>query len=145
VVARPVYTDPLIVLRGREAKVEGRTARRQRDRQQVAAIQILAVSRNGVDLVSGVGRPDVPVGPTTIGAGSNFDDLAAPNRPLALDPYKRWSQIEYEVVTLAFGERLQDAEAELRGGTSDRRLRNRALLIGREHDANTSSHIGQNS
>jgi hypothetical protein len=59
-------------------------------------------------------------------------------RPLALNADKAWSEVEDQVVPLAVGERLEDPHAELCRCVGNRELRDRSLLIGREHDIQSS-------
>jgi len=60
-----------------------------------------------------------------------------------LNSHELWPQIQYEVVSLAIAQGLEDADAELDGCACDRSLGNRALLVSREHHRQSSLRIGQ--
>jgi len=64
-------------------------------------------------------------------------------RPLALHPNKLRPQIEDQVVPLTIRQRPKDTHTKSESRIGDRKFRYSTLLIGREHDRQSSLRIGQ--
>jgi hypothetical protein len=69
-------------------------------REEVARIQIGAVSSDRIDLFRKVRPPNETFPSAAHASGSNDDDVAKPDGPLALDAKQVGTDIEDQVVTL---------------------------------------------
>jgi hypothetical protein len=94
--------DPrsLIVPRRYESQLDGGATDRHRGRQEVALVALGEVSGNRIDLARPVSTMDEAFGPSSTGAAPHYDNVAAANRPLALNTKEAYSQVEDEVVFL---------------------------------------------
>jgi hypothetical protein len=105
VIRRPVYPDPLIVFRRRESKIEGGSARRHFNRQEITTVEFLAVGSDSVDFVLGVCGPNEAFWTTAVSPRTDLHDLSTANSPFALHPYKRGTKVEHEVIALSLAQR----------------------------------------
>jgi hypothetical protein len=120
VIRRPVYPDPLIVLGRRKAKIKGGPAGRHFNREEVTAVEFLAVASNRIDFALGICGANEAFWTTAVSPGTYLYHLPTANGPFALHPYERGTKIEHQVIALSFRKRLEDPEAELRRGACDR-------------------------
>jgi hypothetical protein len=104
------------------------------DREQVAGVDIRAVSSDRVDLLRGVGTPLESIRTAAVGLAANDHNALLAARPLALDAKEPRSQIEHEVVAAPFSNRSQHGELELGRGENNGLLGNVALLVGSQHE-----------
>jgi hypothetical protein len=90
----------LTILGRLQAKLDRAHAADKTDRQQVARIEVLAKSGNGVHLVGVVRGPDLLAGARVARTHQVHDyDIALQRGPFALDAKQLRPQIEDEVVT----------------------------------------------
>ncbi len=79
-----MHADDLIVPTRPEAKLDGGPGDRHLMGQQVAAIEILAVRRDRIDLTCLVPTMNEAVSPTTAPSSADHHNLAVQHGPLAL-------------------------------------------------------------
>src|SRR6266511_4986446 len=131
----------LIVLRGSQAKLDVPTARKSFDRQEVALVDISAISGERVKLVRCVEPREQAIATSAVAITPNDHDLVLPASPLALDSEKLRPEIEDEVV--AFDRvRAPDTDTELRCASRDLEFGDGSLLIRREHVVEHSNGLG---
>jgi hypothetical protein len=121
----PIHTAPLVVPTGQHAERDRWTVGDSRDRNEKAAIELQAVSRNRVNLVSRVATSD-----EAFGSSSG-----------ALTRHQLATEIEDQVVAAAFGDRRVHVDSELGGRVSNGGLGDRSLLV-RCHIRQRISHTG---
>src|SRR3954452_99837 len=85
VVGRHPDPEPLVVTGGRKAQVEIRLTGKLFDRQQEAAVELVAVDADRVDLVQAIRRSDVAGRRQPGRSRPDHDDGVAQRTPLALD------------------------------------------------------------
>jgi hypothetical protein len=136
----PIHT-PLVVPTGQHAERDRWTVGDSRDRNEKAAIELQAVCRNRVNLVSRVATSDEAFGSSS-GALTRHHERAAPaGCPLALNTEQLATEIEDQVVAAAFGDRRVHVDSELGGRVSNGGLGDRSLLV-RCHIRQRISHTG---
>jgi hypothetical protein len=103
------------------------------DRQEVTPIGVGAIRRERINLIRAVYPPQetCPVAAGRI--APNDDDIHIERCPLALDANELVPQIEDEVVSLTFRDRLQHPYAESDCGNRNLGLGDCTLLIRRQH------------
>jgi hypothetical protein len=138
-----VYKQFLVVSRGGEPQVQVALTVDVRDRDEVALAQVVAPGRDAIDLASRVRSSDVAPRRESRRADADDYDIALSPGPLALRPQQPIADTEYQVVSPAFYERTVHVDPELDRLVHDRGLGDRAFLIGRQHDPNTSSCRGR--
>ena len=82
------------------------------DWKEEAAIELMAVRSERIDLVRGVKAANQPAFGATIRIAANNDDIAVAGRPLALHAAQFWAEVENQVVPLV-PDGLEDADAKL--------------------------------
>ena len=97
--------------------------------KRITAFVIRAVSDDEIDFFPAVDAVYEPFSATSRRPAVDNDDVAAANRPLALDTEQFRACIEDEVVAMAVGERLEDANVELDRCQRNRAFSDRPLLI----------------
>jgi hypothetical protein len=90
------------------------------ERQEETGIKVGAVGRERVDLVRAVAPARDPRRRASCRLAPDANHVAFEWCPLALDANESWSQIEDEVVALAFAERSQDTDTATEGLERDR-------------------------
>src|SRR6185312_9028873 len=98
-------------------------------RDQVAAVDLLAVGGDRIHLVYRVAGPDVTVGTTSAGGEVDHDHIANLPCPLALHAQQSPTHPKHQVVALVLRQRLEHRELQLRGRSSDLELGYVALAI----------------
>jgi hypothetical protein len=101
-------------------------------RQEVALLDVRAVQRERVELSRVVALVPQPLRAAATRIEPSRHDISTPSRPLALDTQECGPEIEDQIVTLVV-ERTRYAKCELDCGRGDLDLRQRALLIRRQH------------
>jgi hypothetical protein len=102
---------------------------------QERPIQIPAVHRDCVNLVTGITRYDVATRrvPRSADPDTYDTELALIGAPLALNSKQAISDVEREVVAPVLGDRLEYVDSQPNHLEGDRRLSDVALVVGGEH------------
>jgi hypothetical protein len=130
----PVDPDLLIVSGGREAELNSAPAGESLERKEIALVEIDAVRRERVDLVSRVVALEQSVLRSTAAIAPDYEHVAASRCPLALDAGQPTAKIKDQVVSRAVADRLENVDAELDRRCDYRGFCDRTLLVGSEHD-----------
>ena len=112
-------------------------------RQEVAALNVVAVRSNRIDLAGLVTAVNEAVAAGPAAPGSDHHDVSLQNSPFALHAEQPGSQIEDKVVPLVV-EGSRNAKSELEGEGRDLRLRECPFLIRRQHGQQVSRVTGRN-
>ena len=134
--------DRLVVSTRPETQLDGRATDRHLEWQQVAAVEVLAVRSNRIDLTCFVRAVDQAFSAAAAAPSANHDYVALAHGPFALDPKELRPYVEDQVVPFV-SKRLEHAGAYLQRLESDRLLGQRALLIRRQHRQHTTRSIGR--
>jgi hypothetical protein len=110
------------------------------DRKKEAAIELVTIRSEGVDLVGSVETSNQPLLGAAIRIAANNNDIAVPGRPLALHAAQFRAEVENQVVPLV-PDGAENANAEFDCRQCDRCLGNRSFLI-RCHFRQRSRRIG---
>jgi hypothetical protein len=141
-IARPVHAADLVVSARPQPQVDLGSPREQFKWKEVAAFDIRAIGREGIDLSLHVDASDQPVTVSTRSVATQDYDIAMARRPFALHTNEAGSKLENQVVTPSFRDRRIDADPEFDRGMDDRRLSDRSFLITCEHVAEASNGTG---
>jgi hypothetical protein len=127
--------------------VERAASGHEADRQQIADVEVIAVSDNCVDLGFCVLAAHMtsrrPAEPREV----DDHDIALPRRPLALNPQQAIADLKREVVPAVLADRSQDADSEACRCGDDLRFGDVAFEIGivRAHARTIASHPWPNN
>ena len=113
--------DHLVVSTRPETQLHGRATDRHLEWQQVAAVEVLAVRSNRIDLTRFVRAVDQAFSAAAAAPSANHDYVALAHGPFALDPKKLRPYIEDQVVAFV-AKRLEHAGAYLQRLEGDRLL-----------------------
>ncbi|HEY7692451.1 MAG TPA: hypothetical protein VH816_08920 [Gaiellaceae bacterium] len=94
----------------------------------MAAVDLEAIRKEGVDLVRRVRTLDESITGASTRVRPDRDCITVANRPLALAANESAAQFEHEVVAQPLVDRLADRYAQLDGSGDDRGFSNRSLL-----------------
>jgi hypothetical protein len=122
-----------MISRRLEAELHRAPARDHLGREEVARVDRLAVRSDRIDLIGGIPPANETVGTTTAREARDDDNIAPPDRLLALHAGQAHAVIEDQVVPLTVVEGLVHADTEPDGGRGDLDLGDRPLLVGGEH------------
>jgi hypothetical protein len=135
----PSDASPLVV--SRRVKPEADLVPREPlDGQKEAAIELMAIRCEGIDLVCGVDAPHQSLSGAAIRIAADYDNVVVASRPFALHPAKFRAAVENQVVPLV-SDGAKDPDAKLDCRQRDSRFRDRSLLI-RCHIRQRTSRIG---
>jgi hypothetical protein len=129
----PVNAVSLIVLRSRNAKKDLSPGAQIIEGDEVAALVVGTVGCERIDFSGGIDPSPNTLARSSARVAANEDGIANPRRPLALDAQEILAEKEDHVEPASLGDWAVDLDPELRRLMSDRCLRNRALLIRRQH------------
>jgi hypothetical protein len=137
-----VNADLLVVSTRSEAQLDCSSADRHLLWQEVAAIEVLAIRGDRVDLPCPVLAVNQTIRSSPAAPCTDHDNVTLLDGPLALHTKQPRPQIEYEVVPL-ISERLEDTRAELQRLENDCLLGQHASLIRRQHGQHSTRSIGR--
>jgi hypothetical protein len=132
----------LVVQARLNPQLNGSATDRELERQQVAAIELLGVRADRIDLTTFVTAMDQTVSSAAATPGSNHDHATLLDGPLALDSEQPWPKVEDEVIPLVI-EGKRNAQTELECERADLRLRKRPFLVRRQHGQHPTRAIGR--
>jgi hypothetical protein len=140
-IVRPIDPTSLVVSARIDPQRNRRAIRNPVDRDQEATIQFHAVRGDRIYLIGRVVPSTEPVGTPTRALAGHDDDTFATRGPFALHAQELVAEIQDQVVSPAFRDRLVDVDTQLHGRGHDERLRNCSFLI-RCHPSQRSGRIG---
>ncbi len=109
----PGDASPLVVSRRVQPEAD-LVSRKLLDGKKEAAIELVAIRSEGIDLVCGIEAPNQPLPGAAIGVATNNNDIdidiAVPGRPLALHAAQFRAEVENQVVPLVT-DGSEDADA----------------------------------
>src|SRR5204862_8315755 len=111
------------------------------DRNEEAAVELMAIGGDSIDLVGRVRRNSVALASATKGRAAHDHGFLDERGPLALNAQQVLSNTEDEVASPAIGHRFVYVDVELRRSKRDGRLRDRSFLI-RCHKRQPTDRIG---
>jgi hypothetical protein len=132
VVTSPVDTDSLVVETWRQTQLKRRPTNRHFMWEEITPPCLCAIGSDRVDLVGLILPMNQTLPPTSAPTGSDGDDVAVPNSPLALNPEKLRAYVQDQVVALVT-KRPKHTDSNLECLERDSLLCKHALLIGRQH------------
>ena len=103
------------------------------DRHVVATAELGRVGNDRIDLVGRVAAMQESSLRSPTRATANDHDIPHRSGPLALHANEARPEVEDQVVALAVGQGLEHADTDFGGDVGNCELRDRALLVGREH------------
>jgi hypothetical protein len=108
VIPSPIDQQALVIQRWLEPQVDPDPSIEEIRSQEIARIDVGAVSRDRIDLIPRVTRAQKTVRIASTRQECYDDHVLAPNCPLALDPQEAISEINDQVVPAPFTDRRED-------------------------------------
>jgi hypothetical protein len=133
VILCPIDELALVVSRRMKAEENLTSSEESLDWQEVAAREIRTVGGKRVDFLSSLETAPKTFASTSVRIAPDIDHVAVARRPLALHPQQVIAEQEDHVEAPALGDGAIDLDPEFCCGMRDRRLRDSALLIRRQH------------